>query len=150
MTKKLLFQTMFWLFTKCWIQQHCWNCVQHHLQTLQSKAKLTQKDFVVLYPEFTSHFLHQIVATPYNLQNENQGFSQFYVFLLCIMKNGQKWPFSWWRESRKEQCHYHQTFFCWFLWSEAYVIQVMLSVILLKQALIRKNVNLVCTFLNCR
>ena len=45
---------MFWSFTKCWIWQQCWNCVQRHLQTLQSKAELTQKDFVVLYPDFVS------------------------------------------------------------------------------------------------
>ena len=31
-------------------RKHCWNCVQRHLQTLQSKAELSQKDFVVLYP----------------------------------------------------------------------------------------------------
>ena len=45
-----MFQTIFWLFIKCWIQQHCWNCVQHQLRTLQSKAELVQKDFIVLYP----------------------------------------------------------------------------------------------------
>ena len=29
---------------------------------------------------------------------------------LCIVKNGQKWPCSWGRESRKEWCHSHQFF----------------------------------------
>ena len=28
---------------RCLIRQHCWNCVQRHLQTLQSKSELTQK-----------------------------------------------------------------------------------------------------------
>ena len=43
-TKILSETTMFWSFTKSW------NCVQCHLQTLQSIAELTQKDLVVLYP----------------------------------------------------------------------------------------------------
>ena len=42
---------MFWSFTKCWIWQQCRNCVLRHLQTLQFKAELIQKDFVVLYPD---------------------------------------------------------------------------------------------------
>ena len=49
MNKTLLFQTMFWLLTNCWIWQQCWNCVQRHLQTLRSKPELTQEDFVVLF-----------------------------------------------------------------------------------------------------
>jgi hypothetical protein len=34
------------------------------------------------------HFLHQIVATPKNIQNKKQGFSQSSPWL-CIVNNGQ-------------------------------------------------------------
>ena len=53
--------TMFWSFTKSWIWQQSWNCVQCHLQILQSKAELTQKDFVVHYPEVDPRFHPQVL-----------------------------------------------------------------------------------------
>ena len=35
---------------------------------------------------------------------------------LCILKNGQKWPFSWGQENRMEQFQSHQICLFWFLW----------------------------------
>ena len=48
--------------------------------------KYFQMENLIDRRDYKSHFLHQIVATPQNLQNKKQGFSQFYTLALYCEK----------------------------------------------------------------